>query len=57
MTLHLVQVWFGEHLVIEHVDEQKVAAAAYEQAMRRRYPSMRVTISEQVAEPNELVSL
>jgi hypothetical protein len=40
---HRVQAWLGEHLIIEHDDGTERAAAEYEQAMRRRWPSLRVT--------------
>jgi hypothetical protein len=42
MRLHRVQVWFGEHLIIDHTDEE-TTAATFEQAMRRRFPSLVVT--------------
>jgi hypothetical protein len=37
-----VCVWFGEHKIIEHVAEPAYAAR-FEQAMRRRFASLRVT--------------
>lgn len=43
-----VQVWFAGHLVIDHISLEP-AAREFEQAMRRRFPSMRVT-SEEVKE-------
>jgi hypothetical protein len=37
-----VCVWFGEHKIVEHVAEPTFAAG-FEQAMRRRFASLRVT--------------
>ncbi|MER7250808.1 hypothetical protein [Kribbella sp. NPDC000426] len=37
-----VRVWLGEHLVIDHISETDTAAS-FEEAMRRRFPSLRVT--------------
>ena len=39
---HRVCVWFGEHLIVEHVAEPAYAAR-FEVAMRRRFASLRVT--------------
>lgn len=54
MKLCRVEVWFGEHLIIDHTDEE-TAAFAYEQAMRRRFASLRVT-NEPVAPTEELAT-
>jgi hypothetical protein len=37
-----VCVWFGEHLIADHVADPD-SAATYEAAMRRRFVSLRVT--------------
>ncbi|MDX6291517.1 MAG: hypothetical protein QOH50_592 [Kribbellaceae bacterium] len=37
-----VCVWFGEHKIVEHVSEP-MFAARFEDAMRRRFASLRVT--------------
>ncbi|MGY4767541.1 hypothetical protein ACXC9Q_11555 [Kribbella sp. CWNU-51] len=43
--LRRVCVWFGEHLVIDHVSDPDYAAR-FEDAMRRRFASLRVTNEE-----------
>ncbi|MFK4083654.1 hypothetical protein ACI2LF_06065 [Kribbella sp. NPDC020789] len=40
--LRRVCVWFGEHLIIDHVSEAE-KAAWFEHAIQRRYPGLRVT--------------
>jgi hypothetical protein len=35
-------VWFGEHLIVEHISEPAFAAR-FEGAMRHRFASLRVT--------------
>ena len=42
VPLRRVCVWFGEHKILEHVDEP-ADAARFEAAMRRRFASLRVT--------------
>jgi hypothetical protein len=37
-----VRVWFGEHVIAQHIAEAPLAAR-YEQAMRRRFAGLRVT--------------
>lgn len=37
-----VRVWFGEHVIADHISDP-VSAAEYEAAMRRRFASLRVT--------------
>ena len=37
-----VRVWFGDHPIADHVADA-VQAARYEEAMRRRFASLRVT--------------
>jgi len=41
-SLQRVCVWFGEHKIVEHVAET-MDAARFEDAMRRRFASLRVT--------------
>jgi hypothetical protein len=41
-SLQRVCVWFGEHKIVEHVAET-MHAARFEDAMRRRFASLRVT--------------
>jgi hypothetical protein len=43
--LRRVCVWLGDHLIIDHVSEP-ARAAGFEAAMRRRFPSLRVTNEE-----------
>jgi hypothetical protein len=38
-----VEVWFGEHKIIEHDSLDPRDAASFEQAMCRRWPSLLVT--------------
>ncbi|MDX6252008.1 MAG: hypothetical protein QOF10_5368 [Kribbellaceae bacterium] len=40
--LRCVCVWFGEHKIVEHVSEPAFATR-FEDAMRRRFASLRVT--------------
>lgn len=42
---HRVCVWFGEHVIVDHVAEPAVAAR-FEAAMRRRFASLRVTTEQ-----------
>jgi hypothetical protein len=41
-TDRVVRVWFGEHLIAEHVADA-IDAATYGAWMRRRFASLRVT--------------
>ncbi|GAA1711567.1 hypothetical protein GCM10009745_69580 [Kribbella yunnanensis] len=50
-TERRVRVWFGEHLIAEHVGNA-VDAADYEAGMRRRFASLRVTNELIAAVPN-----
>lgn len=38
----LVRVWFGEHVIAQQIADPALAGR-YEQAMRRRFASLRVT--------------
>ncbi|MFC0623242.1 hypothetical protein [Kribbella deserti] len=40
-----VRVWFGEHVIVNHVAPPALAAE-FEEAMRRRFQSLRVTNDE-----------
>lgn len=53
MTIH-VQVWMGEHLVIDHEATDKKSAGDFFAGMVRRYPSLKV-IQKEVADSKELV--
>ncbi|MEU4288990.1 hypothetical protein AB0E63_12275 [Kribbella sp. NPDC026596] len=43
--LHRVCVWFGAHLIIDHVSDPAYAAR-FEDVMRRRFASLQVTNEE-----------
>lgn len=45
---HRVCVWFGRYVIASHIAEPGVAVA-YEQAMRRRFPGVRITNDSAVA--------
>ncbi len=45
-----IRVWFGRHMIVEHVAET-TQAGLFEAAMRQRFASLRVT-NEPVAEPD-----
>lgn len=49
ITIRRVEVWFGDHKIIEYYNEDPGKAADFETAMRRRWPSLKVT-NEPVAE-------
>lgn len=40
-----IRVWFGEHVIVDHVTGAAIAAH-YEHAMRRRFAGLRVTNEE-----------
>ncbi|MFD7154307.1 hypothetical protein ACFV9C_06905 [Kribbella sp. NPDC059898] len=48
-TERRVRVWFGEHVIADHISDP-ASAADYESAMRRRFVSLRVT-NDPVAQP------
>ena len=54
LTHRRVQVWFGAHAIADHTAGAE-QAAQYEEAMRRRFASLRVTsepvLAESTAEP------
>ncbi|WP_329479281.1 hypothetical protein OG555_40990 [Kribbella sp. NBC_01484] len=41
-TERRVRVWFGEHVIVDHVCEP-ASAARFERAMQQRFASLRVT--------------
>jgi len=41
-SMRRVCVWFGQHLIIDHLDNA-ISAAGFELAMRQRFASLRVT--------------
>jgi len=40
---HRVRVWFGQHLIADHLADHE-QASLYAQAMRRRFAGLRVTV-------------
>ncbi|GAA1616779.1 hypothetical protein GCM10009789_83490 [Kribbella sancticallisti] len=47
-----IQVWFGKHAFIDHLEPDPVEAAVYEAAMRRQFASCRVTNTPYSAAPS-----
>lgn len=45
-----VRVWFGEHVIAEHVNEA-AQADRYAEAMDRRFPGLRITNDPVLEEP------
>ncbi|MFB6722878.1 hypothetical protein ACFCV3_22055 [Kribbella sp. NPDC056345] len=47
-SMRRICVWFGQHLIIDHLDDP-MSAAGFELAMRQRFSSLRVTNEPAVA--------
>lgn len=50
-AIRQIQVWFGKHAFIDHLEPDPVEAAEYETAMQRQFPSCRVTNTPYSAAP------